>query len=206
MVAGPILARAVEIVVAGKAELSRGRNEGFADRVLRDIRYAERASGAVEPVGAANLVLGALEIGQDILKRPAGIAELAPMVEILGLAADIDHAVDRGRAAQHLAARPVDTAVGGTGVGLGLVAPVDARIGEGFAETQRDVNPAVLVLAARLQQYDAGRRVFAEPRRHGAAGRSGADHDEIGLDALRLIQLCRHLVSSVYVLPRRAVH
>jgi len=83
------------------------------------------------------------------------------MIEILGLAADIDHAVDRRRAAQHLAARPEDAAVGGTRVGLGLIAPVDARIGEGLAKAQRDVNPAVLVLTARLEQQDLGRRVFA---------------------------------------------
>src|SRR6202030_1665359 len=52
-------------------------------------------AGAVEPMGAARRVLGASEIWQHIVERPAGIAELAPMVEIFGLAADIDHAVDR---------------------------------------------------------------------------------------------------------------
>src|SRR5437660_7310351 len=98
------------------------------------------------------------------------------MVEILGLAADIDHAVDRGRAAEHLAARPEDAAVGSTGVGLGLVAPVDAGIGEGLAKAQWNVDPAVLVLAAGLEQHDPGGRVLAEPRRDRAARRSRADH------------------------------
>src|SRR3989442_676834 len=81
---------------------------------------------AVKLVGAAGLVLGAPEIGQHIGRRSPLIAELAPIVEILGLAADIDHAVDRRRPAEHLAARPVDAAVGGAGIGFGLVAPVDA--------------------------------------------------------------------------------
>src|SRR6266446_9248730 len=118
------------------------------------------------------------------------------MVEILGLAADIDHAVDRRRAAEHLAARPEDAAVGGARIGLGLVAPVDAGIGEGLAEAQRDVDPAVLVLAARLEQHDPGRRVFAEPRRYGTACGSGTDHDEISLDPLSKILFRRHLLPS----------
>ena len=68
---------------------------------------AERAAGAVILVGAALLVLGLAEIRQHVVIGPAGIAELAPQVEILLLAADVDQAVDRGRPAEHLAARPV---------------------------------------------------------------------------------------------------
>src|ERR1700730_5513709 len=198
VVADTVLAGTVEIVVARKAELGRRGNKGFADRVLCHIRHAERAAGAVERIGPAHLVLRAPEIGQHILERPPGIAELAPVVEILGLATDIDPAVDRRRDAEHLAARPEDAAVGGTGVGLGLVAPVDARIGEGLAEAQRDVDPAVLVLAAGFEQHHPGRRVFAEPRRDRAPGGSSTDHDKIGLDELlwrpRRVLLRRHLV------------
>ena len=139
-------------------------------------------------------MLRALEIRQHVLERPAGVAELAPMVEILGLAANIDHAVDRRRAAQHLAARPEHSAIGRTGVGFGLVAPVDARIGESLAEAQRDVNPAVRVLAAGLDQHDAGCWVFAKSGCHRAAGGPGPDDDEISLEPLGSIQLGRHLV------------
>src|SRR5207248_4144993 len=134
---------AVEIVVAGIAELDRALDESLGDRVVLDIGHAERAAAAVEVVGAADLMLGALEIGQHVVERPAGIAELAPMVEILGLATDIDHAVDRGRAAEHLATRPVDAAAAGPWIGLGFVAPVDRRVGKGLAEAERNVDPAV---------------------------------------------------------------
>jgi hypothetical protein len=62
-------------------------------------------------------VPGLFEIGQHIIPRPAAIAELGSMVEIVGLAADIDEPVDRPperpggpagpgrRAAEHPAAR-----------------------------------------------------------------------------------------------------
>src|SRR5438309_4132158 len=116
------------------------------------------------------------------------------MVEILGLAADIDHAVDRGGAAQHLAARPVDAAVAGAGIGLGLVAPIDAGIGEGLAKAERDVDPAVVVLAAGLEQQHLCRRALAQSRRHGAARRPRADHDEISFDRIRFY---RHMLRSL---------
>src|SRR5205814_7222609 len=169
VVADAVLGGAIEIVVAGEAELGRALDEGFADRVVLDIGNAERAATAVKLVGAADLMLGALEIGQHVFERPPGTAELAPVVEILGLAADVDHAVDRGGAAEHLAAGPVDAPVAGPRIGLGLVAPVDAGIGESLAEAERNMDPAVLVLAAGLQQHDPGMRVLAEPGRHRAA-------------------------------------
>src|SRR5204863_4974262 len=128
-----VLTRAVEIIIARKAESDRGVDKRFADRMMiRHIGHAERSAGAVEFVAAARLVLGALEIRQHILERPAGVAELTPMIEIFGLAADVHHAIDRGRAAEDLAARPVDAAISRTRIGLGLVAPVDGRIGEGL--------------------------------------------------------------------------
>ena len=101
VIADAVLLFAIKIVVAREAQRHRGIDKGFADRMMvGDIGDAERPAGAVISVGAARLMLGALEIGQHVIERPAGIAELAPMVEILGLPADIDHAVDRGRAAQ----------------------------------------------------------------------------------------------------------
>ena len=104
------------------------------------------------------------------------------MVEIFGLAADIDHAVDRRGTAEHLAARPKHAAIAGARIGLGLVAPIDRGVGEGLAKTERNVDPAVAVLAAGLEQEHAHRRILAEPRRDCAPGRAGADDDKIGLN------------------------
>src|SRR5216684_8694736 len=186
MVADTFLARAIEIVIAWETQLHRALDEGLADRVpIGNIGDAERPIGPVERVGTPCLVLGTLEIGQHVLERPPGVAELTPMIEILGLAADIDHTVDRGGAAEHLAARPENAAIAGAGVGLGLVAPVDGRIGEGLAKAEGDMDPAVAVLAPSLDQQDTSCRVLAEPGRHRATGRPRTDNDKIGLDQMR---------------------
>ncbi len=175
-ITGALLARAVEIVVARDARLLRCGDEGLAQLVrVALVGDAERAAGAVERVGAALLVLGLLEIGQHVVVAPADIAELAPVVEILLLAADIDAAIDRARAAQHLAARLNDAAAVELGLGLALIEPVDLRVLEQLAVAQGDVDPGVAVLAAGLEQQHAlgaGRR---EPVGEHAARRAAAD-------------------------------
>ena len=78
--------------------------------LVAHVGHAERPAGAVEVVGAALVVLGLAEVGQHIIVAPAGVAELAPMVEVLGLAADVDQSVDRARSAERFAARRDDVA------------------------------------------------------------------------------------------------
>ncbi len=65
---------------------------------------------------------------QHIVPAPALAAHLAPLVVVAGLAAHIDHAVDRGAAAKHLAARIADGATVQARLGFRLEAPVGARL------------------------------------------------------------------------------
>ena len=116
------------------------------------------------------------------------------------LATDIDHAVDAGRSAEHLAARPEDAPAVGAGIGLGFVAPVHRGIGEGPAVAERDVDPAVAILAAGFQQHDAGGGIFGQACGHDAAGGTGAHDDEVCLDC---ILLAGHGVSPVDVVRSR---
>src|SRR5436853_466972 len=83
-----------------------------------------RTAGAVEIVGAALVVLGFAEIRQHIVIAPAGVAQLAPVIEVLGLTADVDQSVDRTRSPERLAARRNDIAAVAFCLWLGLVAPV----------------------------------------------------------------------------------
>src|SRR5580693_6218627 len=127
--ADAILLGAVEIRVELMAGLLRSGDKGIVQFVPRpQIRDAERSAYAVELVGAALLVFGTPEIGQHVLVGPAGIAELAPQIEILSLAADVNEPVDRARPAEHLAARPQHAASAELGERLGLELPGYLRV------------------------------------------------------------------------------
>jgi len=96
IIADALLLGAVEIGVGREAGLLRTRGEGVVQLVRRaQVGDVERAAGPVIIVGAALLVFGAPEIRQDVVIGPADIAELAPTIEILALAADIYEPVDR---------------------------------------------------------------------------------------------------------------
>src|SRR5262249_39610307 len=130
----PFLARAVEVIVARKTRLLRGRDESLAQRMrFAHIGNRERPAHPMQRVLAARLVLGAAKIGQHILEAPAGIAELPPMIEIPRLAADVKQAIDRTRSAQHLPPRLDDLPVVELGLRLRGVEPIYLTIGEQLA-------------------------------------------------------------------------
>ncbi len=112
-------------------------------------------------VGAAFLILGLAEIRQHVVIRPAGVAELAPEIEILALAADVDQAVDRRRAAQGLAAWPGDPAVVEFRDRLGFEIPGDLGVVDVAIETGGNVDPGIGVVTAGFQQQHA---VFVDRR------------------------------------------
>src|SRR5581483_11120393 len=92
--ADALLLGTVEVGIGLKPGLERGSDEGVVQFVLGlEVGDRERPVAAVELVGAALLALGAAEIGQHVVVRPAGIAHLSPQDEILALAADIDQPV-----------------------------------------------------------------------------------------------------------------
>ena len=63
--------------------------------LVAQVGHAERTVAAVKIIAAAFVVLGLAEVRQHVVVAPAGIAELTPVVEILGLAADVDQSIDR---------------------------------------------------------------------------------------------------------------
>jgi hypothetical protein len=152
--------------------------------MILEIRDGERPARAVQFIAAAFLVLRALEIGQHVGERPAFVAELAPMVEILGLATDIDEPVDARGTAEHFSPWPEDAPAAEIEVGLGLVAPVHARIGDRLAVAERDMDPDIPILPARLEQHDLASRILGKPCRRDRAGRARAHDHEIRLDHL----------------------
>jgi hypothetical protein len=165
-----LLLAGVEVVQLGDAGRGRRLHERVGERVHRvRVRHAERAAGAVELGGAALVVLGALEVGQHVVPAPAGVAEVAPLVVVAPVAADVDHRVERRGAAEHAAARDVDAAAVERGLGLGGEVPVEGRLVE-LGERHRDVEPVLAVRRSGLDQADRDVRVLREAVGQHAAG------------------------------------
>ena len=97
VVADPFLAGAVEIVVQRQPGLDDRPHVSLADLGPHGhLGNRKRPADAVKGVGTAFLVLGLLEKREQVVPAPARVAKLAPIVEVLGLATDVDQAVDGG--------------------------------------------------------------------------------------------------------------
>src|SRR5690606_24933123 len=147
----------------------------------------ERPARSVELVLAALLVLALAEVGQHLVPRPPARAHLRPAVVVGRLAADVEHAVDRARAAEYLALGPLVPAPARPFVDLGLVEPVDLRVVERLAEADRRVDHQVRyelarllerpIVAAGLEQHDLVFAAFGQPSGQDTSGAARADDD-----------------------------
>ena len=173
--ADAVLLGSVEVVVRLQPAGLGGIDERPRERVHRAaVRDGKRPAGAVPVVGAAFVVLGALEVGQHLVVAPPGPDQVAPLVVVRAIAADVDHGVDRGAAAKDLAARQVDPPVAAVRLVPGRVIPV-LRAAVERRERRRDVHEVVRVRAARLDQEDADVRVLSKAVREHAARRPRTD-------------------------------
>ena len=133
-------------------------------------------------------MLGAPEIGQDLLVRPAlAILLERPAVVVERVAADIDHGVERRRAAQHAPARPVHDALVHVGLRLGVVVPVVPVVHQVVHERGRHVDLPVPPRIARpgLEQAHLVGRILAQAIGEHAPRGPAAD-DQVVIDAVEL--------------------
>ena len=145
------------------------------------------------------VILVTAKIGQAVSPSPRVIARKArPILVVLRLAAHVDHAVDAGAAAHHLAARIAQYAPVQAGVGLGLVEPIGARVADAIQIAHRNMNPVVVVLPTGLDQQHALVRVGAETIGQQATGRAGADDDVVkdGFTHGGQVSLAQHRVPA----------
>ena len=155
---------------------------GIADRVQNCPGQPRRfdppaAAAAMMLALAEEMILKTPEGGLHVIPAPAGEAELTPMIVVGRLSAHRDHGVDRGRAADHLAAGIRQRAAVQAGFRLGPEHPVRARISDRKQIAHRNVKPDPVVIAAGLQHQHAVLRIGGEPVGHDAAGGARADDD-----------------------------
>ena len=180
-----LLAKPVHVVGACITRLLAGRDEGLVERVAAGTGAHMQRPG-VAPVGVTTLGarLGAAKVRQATRVGPFRQAVVpGPAVVIERMAADVDHAVDRRRTPDHLAARAVDAPVIHERLGLGLVHPAVARVGHRVGKTRGHVDEQVVVEATGLEQQHTQLRVFREAVGQHAAGRPRADDDVVVLHA-----------------------
>ena len=122
--AKPLLPLAVEIGADRIARLPARLDEGVVERVaFAPMRRRKRSGVAAIGVSRPAKALRAAEVRQHVLVAPALGALLLPALEIERMPAHIDHAVDRGRTAENLAARTGDAPAAEMGLGLALDSP-----------------------------------------------------------------------------------
>ncbi|MNE37513.1 hypothetical protein D3C80_1313670 [compost metagenome] len=136
------------------------------------------AARAVQVAIPAEVILHLEEQRPQLFPAPAGVAFGGPAVVVTGLAAHVDHPVDRRAAAEHLAARVLQRTAVEAGDFVGVEAPVGTRVADAIEVADGNVNPGVVVRATGFQQQDAVGRVGGKPVGQQAAGGTGAD-DEV---------------------------
>src|SRR5215470_18880309 len=96
----------VEVVAGAELRLLRGLQEYSPYWIFRAQPVdVQRSLLAVIVAVEIGVVFRALEIGQHVGERPAGVAERGPVVVVPAVAADIDHGVDRRRSAEPFSTR-----------------------------------------------------------------------------------------------------
>src|SRR5215471_10570131 len=180
------LARAVVIRVVPDAELRRRLDDRREKRIARfRVSDAQRALAAAKAIIApAGIAFHALEEGQDLSVAPAAAAHLRPGIEVLGLAADKHHSVNRAGTAEQFAAWHRETPAVGAPPWLGGIEPVGCRVGDQPRHSARNERPGMTGPTGLEQQYLVA-RVYRQPVRDGCTGGPGADNDVIvGLHVL----------------------
>ena len=187
---------AADALLHGAVEIGGERIAGLLSGAQEVLVYRESGNALAHRQRPALAMKGGVRPGRSVLRpakqrqhvviAPAGEAELAPAIEIAGIAADIEHPVDRrgttpALASRHEhppAAKPLDR--------LGFEPPV---AGVGCAHQRRHAGghgrEQAVVPSAGFDQRHEVAGIGAQPVGDDAAGRAGADDDVIRLGGKR---------------------
>ncbi len=170
----------IEVLADPELALARALQKDLVHRVVgAQLVDGQRPALAVIFAVEIRIVFRAFEIGQHVGKRPAGIAVRGPLVVIPAVAADIDHGVDRGRAAEPLAARLIADAAAQALLRHGIERPVIDLARYHQRQHEGRGHHPIVVPAAGIQHRHRGLGILGQPARHRAAAGTAAHHHEI---------------------------
>ena len=167
----------VEIIRMGKAKGLSRLDELVAQGMgaAGDVGDMDRTARAVIGAGPVIMVFGLAKEGQHLVPAPAGIAHSLPLIEIVRLAPDIDHGIDRAGPANDLAPRPIANPSTQIRLSLSIIHPVDRPVEEGAAIADGQLDPDRPVRTPRLQHQHRRLTVRRQTIGHHAARRACTD-------------------------------
>ena len=179
----PFLLATVKILGKRKTCLLARLDKHIHQNVVCAFRFlhGQRAVSAVKlGIAVTAEILSAPEIRQHAFIRPALIAQLAPMVIIPCIAANINHRIDGRRAAPTASPRPVHLTTIHIIFRLGFKPVIlFVLLGNNLRISCGHVNKNILVAFARFEQKNRGVFVLRQTVRQNAACATGTDDDVI---------------------------
>ena len=173
--------RYVEIGARANLQTSGGSDEIPVNRVgIAQITDRQGAAGAMKGFIHCGVAVQfrAAEIGQHILISPSGTARSRPAVVIGAVAPDVDHAVDRRTAAQHLATWHGDNPATQPRLRCRFEQPVVTRVFGQPDHPQRNADQRAAVAPPGFDQAHPDCGISAQPVGQHRSGRAGP-HDHI---------------------------
>ena len=170
----------VVVRIFGEAGLGAGTQKCVGERIAWPVfgdckRSVAPAHGRI----AAGIGFHAAKQRRHIVVAPTRVAQIAPMVVFGRIAAHPEHAIDGSGAAGDATARPEQRPPAQARLGFGVEAPQRALTDHHLGDPGRYFEPDPLIVVTGLDQQHAVAARFGEPIGQSAAGRAGADNDEI---------------------------
>ena len=127
------------------------------------------------------LILRFFKVGQNIIKTPARVSELLPMIKIILVPPHIDHSVYRARTPYYFSTRCRNLRFHPPFASFCFQHPVNCWVTEIFPVSDRNMYPRVGILRACLnQQHFIGCRV-GQPIRQNTSSTTASNNNKIYL-------------------------
>ena len=136
-----LLLVAIHVICERVAGLLPGLDKGLVQGVIGSAtRHVQWSVAASVAIGAQLVGLSFTEVGQAVVVIPAIGTLPLPAVVVFGVAADVHHGIERGRASPHAAPGPVKHTAVHACLGQRVVVPVVLLVAQVVRKSRRHVD------------------------------------------------------------------